>query len=46
MTTTGAVALTEPETERLTRRGLRLTQLTVAYNVVEGAVAVADEQRR
>lgn len=28
------------ETERLTRRGLRLAQLTVAYNVVEGAVAV------
>lgn len=25
---------------RLTRRGLRLAQLTVAYNVVEGAVAV------
>ncbi|MDO9494941.1 MAG: cation transporter [Nocardioides sp.] len=32
--------LTEAETERLTRRGLRLAQLTVAYNVVEGAVAV------
>lgn len=28
------------ETERLTRRGLRLAQLTVAYNVVEGAVAI------
>ncbi|MFA6577320.1 MAG: cation transporter, partial [Nocardioides sp.] len=34
------VTLTEAETERLTRRGLRLAQLTVAYNVVEGAVAV------
>ena len=28
-------------TERLTRRGLRLAQLTVAYNVVEGVVAIA-----
>ena len=28
------------ETERLTRRGLRLAQFTVAYNVVEGAVAI------
>ncbi|MFS0700292.1 cation diffusion facilitator family transporter [Cellulomonas sp. 179-A 4D5 NHS] len=28
------------EVERLTRRGLRLAQFTVAYNVVEGAVAV------
>lgn len=28
------------DTERLTRRGLRLAQLTVAYNVVEGTVAV------
>lgn len=28
------------EVERLTRRGLRLAQLTVAYNVVEGAVAI------
>ncbi|NIZ93162.1 cation diffusion facilitator family transporter [Kineococcus rubinsiae] len=26
--------------ERLTRRGLRLTQFTVAYNVIEGAVAI------
>ena len=32
--------LTEAETERLTRRGLRLAQFTVAYNVVEGVVAV------
>lgn len=32
--------LTPAEVERLTRRGLRLAQLTVAYNVVEGAVAV------
>lgn len=29
------------ELERLTRRGLRLAQLTVAYNVVEGVVAIA-----
>ncbi|UZN04511.1 cation transporter [Cellulomonas sp. S1-8] len=28
------------EVERLTRRGLRLAQLTVAYNVVEGAAAI------
>ena len=32
--------LTDAETERLTRRGLRLAQFTVAYNVVEGIVAV------
>lgn len=30
----------EHETARLTRRGLRLAQFTVAYNVVEGVVAV------
>lgn len=35
-----AVALAAPEIERLTRRGLRLAQFTVAYNVVEGVVAV------
>ncbi|GAB3989476.1 cation diffusion facilitator family transporter [Nocardioides marmoraquaticus] len=35
-----SAALTDAETERLTRRGLRLAQLTVAYNVVEGVVAV------
>ncbi|MBO3103904.1 cation transporter [Cellulomonas fengjieae] len=29
-----------PEVERLTRRGLRLAQFTVAYNVVEGGVAI------
>ena len=29
------------ETERLTRRGLRLAQFTVGYNVVEGVVAVS-----
>ena len=28
------------EVERLTRRGLRLAQFTVAYNVIEGAVAI------
>ncbi len=32
--------LTAAETERLTRRGLRLAQFTVGYNVIEGAVAV------
>lgn len=32
--------LTDAETERLTRRGLRLAQFTVVYNVVEGVVAV------
>jgi divalent metal cation (Fe/Co/Zn/Cd) transporter len=36
----GAAALTAPEVEALTRRGLRLAQFTVAYNVVEGTVAV------
>lgn len=35
-----AVALAAPEIERLTRRGLRLAQFTVAYNVVEGVVAI------
>ena len=35
-----STTLTAAETERLTRRGLRLAQLTVVYNVVEGAVAV------
>lgn len=33
-------ALSETEVERLTRRGLRLAQFTVAYNVIEGAVAI------
>lgn len=33
-------ALTAAETERLTRRGLRLAQFTVGYNVIEGAVAI------
>jgi divalent metal cation (Fe/Co/Zn/Cd) transporter len=32
--------LTDTQVEGLTRRGLRLAQLTVAYNVVEGAVAI------
>ncbi|GEN80284.1 cation diffusion facilitator family transporter [Actinotalea fermentans] len=32
--------LAAPEVERLTRRGLRLAQFTVAYNVVEGVVAI------
>ncbi|WP_299956563.1 cation diffusion facilitator family transporter [uncultured Modestobacter sp.] len=33
-------ALTAAETERLTKRGLRLTQFTVVYNVAEGAIAI------
>ena len=41
MTTGIAVGPAEDERRRLTRRGLRLAQLTVAYNVVEGVVAVA-----
>lgn len=32
--------LTPAETERLTRKGLRLALFTVAYNVVEGVIAV------
>lgn len=40
MTASSPAALTEVETEHLTRRGLRLTQFTVAYNVAEGAVAI------
>jgi divalent metal cation (Fe/Co/Zn/Cd) transporter len=35
-----APALTAAETTRLTRRGLRLAKFTVAYNVVEGAIAI------
>lgn len=35
-----ALALTDTEVERLTRRGLRLAQFTVGYNAVEGAVAI------
>lgn len=37
---TAPATLTPQETERLTRRGLRLAQITVAYNVVEGVIAV------
>ncbi|GAA1194667.1 cation diffusion facilitator family transporter [Pseudonocardia alaniniphila] len=37
---TPANELTDNQTERLTRRGLRLAQFTVAYNVVEGAIAI------
>jgi divalent metal cation (Fe/Co/Zn/Cd) transporter len=37
---TTATTLTNTEVERLTRRGLRLAQFTVAYNVIEGVVAV------
>ena len=36
----GSMTLSEVETERLTRRGLRLAQFTVAYNVAEGAIAI------
>lgn len=35
-----SASLTAVETERLTRRGLRLAQFTVVYNVIEGVVAV------
>lgn len=35
-----ATTLTPDETERLTRRGLRLAQFTVIYNVAEGAIAI------
>jgi divalent metal cation (Fe/Co/Zn/Cd) transporter len=35
-----STALTEQEIERLNRRGLRLAQFTVVYNVAEGAVAI------
>jgi divalent metal cation (Fe/Co/Zn/Cd) transporter len=35
-----APGLTDARIEQLTRRGLRLARLTVAYNVVEGAVAI------
>ncbi len=38
----GAAALTDAETERLTRRGLRLAQFTIDYNLVGGAVAIHD----
>jgi divalent metal cation (Fe/Co/Zn/Cd) transporter len=33
-------ASSEAETARLTRRGLRLAQFTVVYNVAEGAIAI------
>ena len=35
-----ATTLSPAETERLTRRGLRLAQFTVVYNVAEGAIAI------
>ena len=37
---TTPTSISAPATEQLTRRGLRLAQFTVAYNVVEGAVAI------
>lgn len=36
----GSSRLSETEIERLNRRGLRLAQFTVTYNVVEGVIAV------
>ena len=39
MTSVGT-ELTAQETERVTHKGLRLAQFTVAYNVIEGAVAI------
>ncbi|MGB8501503.1 MAG: hypothetical protein WCE29_04125, partial [Mycobacterium sp.] len=38
-TTNHTKPLTVEETERLTHRGLRLAQFTVAYNLVEGVIA-------
>jgi divalent metal cation (Fe/Co/Zn/Cd) transporter len=38
--TSSAATLTPAGTERRTRRGLRLAQFTVVYNVAEGAIAV------
>ncbi|MCO4239205.1 cation diffusion facilitator family transporter [Pseudarthrobacter raffinosi] len=35
-----AATLTAEDTEQLTRKGLRLAQFTVGYNVVEGIIAV------
>lgn len=40
MTGTAPESHSAQETERLTRRGLRLAQATVVYNVAEGAVAI------
>lgn len=40
MSTQSSIALSDDETQRLTRRGLRLARFTVAYNVVEGIVAI------
>ena len=39
--TASELTLTSAEVERLTRRGLRLAQFTVVYNLAEGAVAIA-----
>lgn len=33
-------ALSDAERDRLTRKGLRLAQFTVGYNIIEGAVAI------
>ena len=37
---TTPTTISDAETEQLTHRGLRLAEFTVAYNVVEGAVAI------
>jgi divalent metal cation (Fe/Co/Zn/Cd) transporter len=39
--TSTEATLTAVEVDRLTRRGLRLAQFTVVYNLAEGAVAIA-----
>lgn len=36
----GASTLSEAEAKRLTLRGRRLAQVTVAYNVLEGIIAI------
>ena len=36
----GPVSLSPADAERLTRQGLRLARFTVAYNLIEGAVAI------
>ena len=39
-TNADSTSLTQEETDRLTKRGLRLAQFTVVYNVAEGAIAI------
>ena len=38
-------ALSPTETERMTKRGLRLAQFTVVYNIAEGAIAITVPRR-